>query len=103
MTDKMKRLGALLGRYGKMKKAQGMSVNVIVIVALALLVLLILVVVFVGRMGQTANVPNPASKFCLDNGGTLNITTNEDGSQTGYCTVDGKTCEEWSYKNTGVC
>lgn len=41
-------------------------------------------------------IANPASKFCVDTGGTLTIKTAEDGSQTGYCKVSGKECEEWS-------
>jgi len=41
-------------------------------------------------------IANPASKFCVDNGGTLNIKTADDGSQAGYCTINGKECEEWS-------
>jgi putative hemolysin len=41
-------------------------------------------------------IANPASKFCVDNGGTLDIRTAADGSQTGYCKIAGKECEEWS-------
>jgi len=41
-------------------------------------------------------IANPASKFCTDNGGTLDIRTADDGSQIGYCKIDGKECEEWS-------
>jgi putative hemolysin len=40
-------------------------------------------------------MPNPASKFCTDNGGTLEIRTEADG-QIGYCIIQGKECEEWS-------
>jgi putative hemolysin len=39
---------------------------------------------------------NPASTFCAEHGGTLEIKTGADGSQTGYCTIAGKECEEWS-------
>jgi hypothetical protein len=45
---------------------------------------------------NNTQIANPASKFCIDNGGTLDIRTAEDGSQTGYCTINGKVCEEWA-------
>jgi putative hemolysin len=41
-------------------------------------------------------IANPASVFCEKNGGTLDIRTAADGSQTGYCKIAGKECEEWS-------
>jgi putative hemolysin len=40
-------------------------------------------------------IANPASKFCVDNGGTLEIKDIGEG-QVGYCTLQGKECEEWS-------
>lgn len=39
---------------------------------------------------------NPASEFCIANGGTLDIRTADDGSQTGYCSKSEKVCEEWA-------
>lgn len=45
---------------------------------------------------NNTQLANPASKFCVDNGGTLNIKTADDGSQTGYCTIAGFECEEWA-------
>ncbi len=45
---------------------------------------------------NNTQIANPASKFCVDNGGTLEIRTAPDGSQTGYCKLGGKECEEWS-------
>ncbi|PKO05730.1 MAG: hypothetical protein CVU41_10665 [Chloroflexi bacterium HGW-Chloroflexi-3] len=45
-----------------------------------------------------ANMPNPASVFCEENGGTLEIRTAEDGSQAGFCVfADGSECDEWAY------
>jgi putative hemolysin len=45
-----------------------------------------------------AALPNPASEFCEANGGTLEIRTAADGSQTGACVfADGSECEEWAY------
>lgn len=41
---------------------------------------------------------NPASVYCEENEGTLEIRENADGSQTGYCKFDdGSECEEWAY------
>ena len=45
-----------------------------------------------------ANVPNPASVHCEQNGGKLQIVTAADGSQSGVCTFpDGSKCDEWAY------
>ncbi|MDD5254261.1 MAG: DUF333 domain-containing protein [Candidatus Nanoarchaeia archaeon] len=52
---------------------------------------------------NSTQIANPASVYCEDNGGVLEIRTAEDGSQTGYCKLaDGTECEEWSYYN-GEC
>ena len=41
---------------------------------------------------------NPASVFCEDNGGRLEIRTSSDGGQKGYCIFpDGSECEEWAF------
>ncbi len=43
-------------------------------------------------------VPNPASVYCQEQGGTLEIRTAADGGQTGYCIFpDGSECEEWAF------
>ena len=40
---------------------------------------------------------NPASVFCVDQGGTLEIVSEADG-EVGYCTLpDGTRVEEWEY------
>jgi putative hemolysin len=45
-----------------------------------------------------ANMPNPASVYCEQNGNTLEIQTAADGSQTGVCVFpDGSSCDEWAY------
>jgi putative hemolysin len=54
-----------------------------------------------GRMFvNTITLPsmaNPASVYCKDNGGTLEIKDEEKG-QVGYCTLkSGKVCEEWQF------
>lgn len=40
---------------------------------------------------------NPASTFCMQNGGKVEIVTNKDGSQFGLCDLGDYSCEEWSY------
>jgi putative hemolysin len=45
-----------------------------------------------------ANMPNPASVYCEQNGNTLEIQTAADGSQSGVCIFpDGSICDEWAY------
>lgn len=45
-----------------------------------------------------ANIPNPASVFCLENGFISEIRTAADGSQSGVCIFpDGSECDEWTY------
>ena len=45
-----------------------------------------------------ANMPNPASVYCEQNGNKLEIRTAVDGSQYGICVFpDGSTCDEWAY------
>jgi putative hemolysin len=47
---------------------------------------------------STFGMANPASVFCEQNAGKLEIRTAEDGRQTGYCKFsDGSECEEWAY------
>jgi putative hemolysin len=44
------------------------------------------------------NLPNPASVYCEQNGGTLEIVTAADGSQSGVCIFpNGSSCDEWAY------
>lgn len=43
-------------------------------------------------------MPNPASVFCADNGGKLEIRLDENGGQVGYCIFeDGSECGEWAF------
>jgi putative hemolysin len=46
----------------------------------------------------TTGMANPASVFCADNGGTVEIRQGEDGGEYGMCVFnDGSECEEWAY------
>ena len=43
-------------------------------------------------------LPNPASVFCEEQGGKLEIRTDADGNQSGVCLFqDGSECDEWAY------
>lgn len=45
-----------------------------------------------------ADLPNPASVYCEQQGFISEIRTADDGSQTGYCIFpDGSECDEWAY------
>ncbi len=51
----------------------------------------------VAKEEPQVNTPNPASKYCEENGGTLELVTNKDGSQFGMCKFEEYSCEEWAY------
>jgi putative hemolysin len=47
---------------------------------------------------QAAALPNPASAYCEQQGGRLEIRTDASGGQAGFCLfADGSECEEWAY------
>jgi putative hemolysin len=47
---------------------------------------------------DSANMPNPASVYCEQQGFISEIRTAEDGSQSGICIFpDGSECDEWAY------
>lgn len=46
---------------------------------------------------NTVAIANPASTFCIEKGGSLQMQTKEDGSQYGLCYFDdARACEEWA-------
>lgn len=47
---------------------------------------------------EEIGLANPASKYCVENGGELEIRKDEEGADVGICKLDaGVECEEWSY------
>lgn len=46
---------------------------------------------------KDTSLANPASVFCISNGGSLKIITESDGSQFGLCELDNYSCDEWVY------
>lgn len=67
----------------------------------------VLALVVVGCQ-QNEKIANPASEFCEEQGGTVEIVTDEAGSQSGICRLpDGSEVDEWEYyrqhhQNDGV-
>ena len=50
-----------------------------------------------GECNSTSQIANPASEFCIKQGGTLTIVDEPDG-QVGFCTLaNGTRVEEWNY------
>jgi putative hemolysin len=46
----------------------------------------------------TTGLPNPASVYCEQNGGNLEIRQDSAGGQYGVCVFpDGSECDEWAY------
>ena len=51
-----------------------------------------------GGTGGNASLPNPASVYCEEQGGILDIRTDESGGQYGICILgDGTECDEWAF------
>lgn len=49
---------------------------------------------------ETAQMANPASVYCEENGGILEIRENETGGEIGFCKFDDDSvCEEWAFFN----
>lgn len=49
-------------------------------------------------IGGDTQLPNPAAAFCEEQGGTSEIVTAADGSQSGVCHfTDGSVCDEWAF------
>ena len=64
-------------------------------------IILVIGVLLVGCAGSTG-LANPASTYCAEQGGTVEIR-DEAGGQAGYCLfADGSECEEFAFMN-GKC
>ena len=72
----------------------------VVITGLFLMSLVLLASCGHGKTSPTpdANMPNPASVYCEENDGTLEIRTDASGGQVGICIfADGSECDEWAF------
>lgn len=46
---------------------------------------------------ELVGIANPASEYCLTQGGESQIKKNADGSEYGVCVIDGEEIDEWEY------
>ena len=57
-----------------------------------------------GSCGKNSQIANPASIYCKEQGGNLEIKTATGGGQFGWCILpDGRECEEWEFFRTKTC
>ncbi|MBU2576445.1 MAG: DUF333 domain-containing protein [Nanoarchaeota archaeon] len=72
--------------------------KVVIFIGIFILIILTYLVFNYYEGKNNAQVANPASVYCGENNGSLEIRTNSDGSQTGYCIFqNGSECEEWAF------
>ena len=76
-----------------------MKTKRMVVAAAALLALALLAAACGGDdKDNESQLPNPASVYCEEQGGTSEIVTAADGSQSGVCHfTDGSVCDEWAF------
>ncbi|MCC6906199.1 MAG: DUF333 domain-containing protein [Anaerolineae bacterium] len=70
------------------------------ILGVIVIAVLLLLTACGGRKSVTpqAGMPNPASVYCEEHDGTLEIREDESGGQVGICVfADRSECEEWAY------
>ena len=51
---------------------------------------------------KRVGTPNPASKYCVDQGGESKIKKDENWGEYGICLIDGKEVDEWEYYRAAV-
>lgn len=65
---------------------------------LSILILLWLLALNACRQQPETNLPNPASVFCEQNGGKLEMVQDSSGGTAGMCSFeDGSQCDEWAF------
>ncbi len=73
------------------------------VILLGLACLAILAAVGCSSGSEPSQIANPASVYCDEQGGTVDIRTEAGGGEVGYCQFDdGTECEEWSF-HRGEC
>jgi len=70
---------------------------VILIVSVLILIFFFIVHKSAKFRDNSPQISNPASVYCIDNGGNIEIKTNPEGGQYGICMKNEKECEEWAY------
>ena len=72
-------------------------VIILVILLAILLVCLMKIQKSENNQENSSQLANPASVYCIEHGGKLEIRTDASGGQYGICIKDGKECDEWAY------
>jgi len=70
------------------------------IIALVIVLILVLIATAIlekKKSDEVSQIANPASVYCVDNHGKLEIRSASDGSQYGVCIKNNQECEEWAY------
>jgi putative hemolysin len=83
-----------------MMKKKRNPVVIAVIVILVIILCLLLAYFFIKKFSfqnDSSQIANPASVYCEDNGGILDIRSDEQGNQYGICLKNEKECEEWAF------
>jgi putative hemolysin len=75
-----------------------MRLRTTVLLAGALLLASAMLLAGCGAKEEDTGLPNPASVYCEEQGGKLEIRTDASGGQYGVCVFDdGSECDEWMY------
>jgi putative hemolysin len=81
------------------------KVNLKILIALIILIISFFIIFYVIRLNKNENlqknnfpsqISNPASVFCIENEGVLEIRENIQG-QYGVCIKNDKECDEWKF------
>ena len=65
---------------------------------LVIIMVVLWVAVSCSSPSDSTQLANPASEYCVEQGGEVDIRTDADGGQVGYCQFDdGSECEEWAF------
>lgn len=68
-------------------------------------ILIVILMSFIGYLlfrqsitvSPSSQIANPASVYCIENKGTLEMRFDDQGNQYGICTKNGIECEEWKF------
>jgi uncharacterized protein len=71
------------------------ALGIVIILAIVATMLILSYFSFDATPSTTTQIANPASVYCGEIGGTLEIRDTDLG-QIGICIKDGKECEEWA-------
>ena len=66
--------------------------------SLSLMLFVLLAIAGCSSPAEPAQLANPASEYCAEQGGEVDIRSGADGGQVGYCQFDDDSeCEEWAF------